>query len=83
MIHSLTNTTFYQTTDLALATAISLWFPVDSIDKSNPRQATFRFTRDENLDQLIETYWRGGLKVEPQAYFNQLRILKARLYARE
>lgn len=78
-----TQNSFYQTTDLALATAISLWYPIESLDKSNVRQSVFRFKREESLDQLVEAYWRGELQVEPQSYFNQLRVLKARLYARE
>jgi hypothetical protein len=71
---------FYATSDLALATAISLWLPLEAIDKTNPTKAVFLFKRDENLDQLIEAYWRRELKVEPQAYFAQLKAIKARLY---
>ena len=70
----------FQTADLALATAISLWYPLVSINRENPRKAQFMFERNEDLDGLIEQYWRGELKVDPQAYFNQLRVIKARLY---
>ena len=72
----------YCTSDLALAAAVSLWLPVDSLDRGNPRQAIFNFSRCAELDKLVELYWRAELQVEPQAYFNQLRILKARLYGR-
>ena len=71
---------FYRTSDLALATALSLWMPIQDIDKENPRKAQFLFEQNEKLDELIKKYWQGKLKVEPQAYFNQLRIIKARLY---
>ncbi len=74
---------FYKTSDLALATVISLSHPIETIDKSNPRKAQFIFERNKNLDELIENYWRGSLKVEPQSYSNQLRIVKARLYGEE
>lgn len=74
-------TDFYQTSDLALATAISLWYPIDAIDKTDPRKATFLFKQDEKLDELLEVYWRRELKVEPQTYFNQLKAIKARLYS--
>lgn len=74
---------FYKTQDLALATAISLFYPIDAIDKQNPNKAYFLFKRDENLDELIEKYWREELKVSPQQYFNQLRIIKARIYGQE
>lgn len=69
-----------RTADLALAAAISLFYPVEAIDRQNPKKAQFIFKRNEDLDALIESYWRGELTVEPQAYFNQLRVIKARLY---
>jgi len=71
---------FYSTSDLALATAISLWYPIDAIDKTDPRKATFLFKRDEKLDELLGAYWKRELKVEPQLYFQQLKAIKARLY---
>ena len=71
---------FYTTSDLALVTAISLWYPIDTIDRTNPRKAIFLFKRDSNFDQLVESYWRGELKVRPSVYFNQLKMVKTRLY---
>lgn len=73
----------YQTADLALATAISLFYPIEKIEHQNPRKAYFLFERNEDLNKFVESYWRGELKVEPQAYFNQLRIIKARIYGGE
>lgn len=72
---------YYCTSDLALATAISLWYPIDAIDRQNPHKATFLFMRDEKLDELLEAYWKRELRVEPQTYFNQLKAIKARLYS--
>ncbi|MBA3724764.1 MAG: hypothetical protein H0W89_07850 [Candidatus Levybacteria bacterium] len=73
---------YYSTTDLALATAISLFFPLEKIDKTtNSYKAQFLFRRSEKLDQFIETVWKNELKVSPLAYFSQLKNIKARLYA--
>lgn len=73
---------FFKTSDLALATAISLFYPIETIDRTvNPNRVNFLFKRDGSLDSLVEQYWRQELKVEPQAYFNQLKIIKSRLYA--
>ncbi len=73
---------FYSTTDLALATAISLFFPIEAIDKtSNSYKAQFLFRRSKELDQLVEAVWKNELKVSPLAYFSQLKNIKARLYA--
>lgn len=71
---------YYSTSDLALATAISLYFPIEVIDRSNPHKALFLFKKDEGLDQLIEAYWRKELPIDVSTYFNQLKNVKARLY---
>ena len=71
---------YYSISDLALATTISLFYTIESIDKTNPKNATFVFRRKNDLDNLIEAFWKRELKVEPQAYFNQLRFIKSRLY---
>lgn len=70
---------FYKTPDLALAGVLSLWYPLEAVDFKNPPRAQFLFLRDEKLDKLIQMYWRGELQVEPQRYFNQLRVIKTRL----
>jgi len=74
---------FYRTADLALATTISLFYPIEMIERQNTRKSQFLFKREAGLDELIESYWRGELKVDPQAYFNALRVIKARLYGEE
>ncbi len=74
---------FYETADLSIAAVITLYYPIEGIDRQNPQRALFIFKRDENLDNLIEAYWKDELKVSPQAYFNQLRTIKARLYNRD
>lgn len=71
----------YSTSDLALTAAISLWFPIDSIDKENPRKANFLFKQSTKLYELLDQYWKHQLKVDPQVYFDQLRAIKARLYS--
>jgi len=74
----------YKTADLALAAAIFLFYPLEAINKpADSRKAYFLFKRGDGLDELIESYWRGELKVTPQVYFNALRIIKARLYGEE
>lgn len=71
----------YSTSDLALATLISLWYPLEAIDRTqDAHKAYFLFKRDQQLDKLVTSYWRGELKVNPQQYFNALKNMKARLY---
>lgn len=78
------NKHYYQTSDLSLATTISLFQPIEEIDRStNPRKALFIFRKTPELEKLVDQYFRNELKISPQTYFNQLRVVKARLYANE
>ena len=71
---------YYKTNDLALAGAISLWYSLAAIDKQNPSKVVWIFEKDEQLLELLEQYWRNELKVEPQAYFYQIKKLKNQIY---
>lgn len=73
----------FVTSDLNLATVLSLSFVLEGIDRTNPQRALFMFRRDQNLDRLIEMFWRKELRIEPQEYFQQLKIIKTRLYGNE
>jgi hypothetical protein len=70
----------YRTSDLACASALSLFVSVLDLDKSDPRRAQFIFKRTEELDELIEQFRMQELSVEPRAYFDQIKALKTRLY---
>jgi hypothetical protein len=76
------NGALFSTFDLSLATTISLFFPLEAIERDGTR-ARFLFKREDGLDKIIEAYWRRDLKVEPQSYFQQLRFIKTRLYERK
>lgn len=71
---------FFQTADLSLATTISLWHPLELIDRTDPRKSQFLFKRENHLDELVASYWKRELKIEPQAFFSQLKMIKTRLY---
>jgi hypothetical protein len=74
---------YFSTTDLFLATVVSLFFPVDSVDKTNPRKTVFYFKREIALDEIVENYWARRLQIEPQALLTQLKSIKTRLYESE
>jgi len=77
------NNDFYSSSDLSLCTTLSLYFPIEDIDRSNSRKAVFLFKKTKKLDDLVDAYYRDEIRISPQAYFNQLRVIKARLYANE
>ena len=76
-------TEYLKTSDICLATTISLWYPLDSIERTGESKVVFLFKRDEQLDELVQAYWRKELKVEPQSYFSALKFLKNRIHERE
>lgn len=70
----------FATSDLGLVATISLYYPIDSIDRSNPHKIVFYFKRESDLDGFVENYWRNLLTINPITFFNQLKIIKARIY---
>jgi len=79
-IKLLAQNNLYRISDLALAVTISLFYPIEALEKID-HKAYFVFKKDKKFDEFLKKYWRQELKVEPQAYFNQLKIIKARLYS--
>ncbi len=76
------NYNYYKTSDLALAASISLYSPVEKIDSTDSKRIIFIFKQSQELTQLVDMYWRGEMKVDPQQYFNQLKVIKSRIYSR-
>ena len=74
-------TNLYLTSDLALATTLNMSFPLEDIDRSNPKRAVFVFRRSVELEKIVDDFFKNEIKVSPQIYFNQLRDIKARLYS--
>ena len=70
---------FYQTNDLGLATALSLYIPIDLIDRANPTRVLFQFRKVVDLENLVAAYWNDKLVYSTRAYFSQLRYMKSRL----
>ena len=73
----------FRTADLSLCgTLCVLKFVVEEVDKVSPHRSVFVFAASDELRDAVDRYWRGELRVEPQDYFNQLKIIKARIYER-
>lgn len=74
----------FSTFDLALAAAISLYYPLETIDRSqDSRRVLFIFSRNQKLSELVDRYWKKELLVEPRQYFDQIKAMKARLYSND
>ena len=79
------NEEFYKTADLALVAVLLLFMPdsLEICDRANPRKVFFAFRRSSHLDDLVSKYWKRELTVEPQDFFNQLKLAKVRIYGHD
>ena len=74
------NTSLYHTADLACVAALSLFFPIEAIDRSGGRRVLFLFKHSPELNLFLEQFWKGEISVEPRAYFDSIKAVKTRLY---
>ncbi len=72
---------FFETQSLLLgATLISLGIQLDSVLKNTDGKSTFVFPRQDNLDQILESFWSKSLAIEPNLLWESIRFLKSRIY---
>lgn len=75
---------YFRSSDLALVVALSLFFPIEAIEKDASGKAYFLFRKDtDGFEKVLKQYWSRELRVEPQTFFNQLKVIKARIYSGE
>lgn len=72
----------FKTADLALVAVLLLFLPesLEAIDRVNPQKVLFTFRNGAELDSLTKKYWSRELRVEPQAYAQQMKQVKVRIY---
>lgn len=70
---------YFCTSDIGLTTVLSLFYPIDSIDRTNPLKVVFLFKREAGLDGCIQAYWNCELTVEPQRLLAKRRQLQIRI----
>lgn len=70
-----------KTSDLALATTISLYSPIETTEFLENKKVLFVFIKSPELEKLIALYWSGNVRIEPQQFFNQLKVIKTRIYS--
>jgi len=73
---------YFETSDLGLAAAlVTASYPIDHLDKHDTSKIRFVFTRNSGMDDVIQLYWANELKLSLLAYFNNLKMLKNRIYS--
>lgn len=73
---------YYYTFDLGAATAlVSAGFQLAHLDKNNPRKVQFAFLRETGIEKVVDEYWADSLEVNARSFFDNLKMLKNRLYS--
>lgn len=72
---------YFETNSLALASAIALFSPVLDITRdSKKNNCIFSFKKTPEIEKIISNYWNKKLLVDASEHFEQIKILKARIY---
>ena len=72
---------YFYTSDLALVAALVSWnFPIESIDKTDPKKALFAFKKTTQLEDHVQSYWNDTKFVSPKRYFSVIKEVKTRIY---
>ena len=69
----------YTTSDVVLAAAIALYYPLEAVDRNDAIHPQFVFQLDANLEELVKQYKGGELLVEPRAYVGRLWYLEEQM----
>lgn len=75
----------YETSDLGVASALScLGFRITALDRSNPRRIVFVFDCERSrLEDIVNSYWDGTLRLSPFAVLTHQKLLKQRMYSKQ
>ena len=70
---------YLYTFDLGAAAAlVSAGFQLALLDKTNSRKVQFAFLRQA---RVVDDYWADRLEVKARSFFDNLKMLKNRLYS--
>lgn len=80
--HASGDTEFLSTFDLGAAVSlVSAGFELASLDKTNPRKVQFVFRREIGIKKVADDYWANRLEVKARAFFDNIKMLKNRIYS--
>jgi hypothetical protein len=65
----------------AAASLTTAGFEIVSLDKTDPRKVQFVFRRETGIEKIVDDYWTDRLEVKARAFFNNIRMLKSRIYS--
>jgi hypothetical protein len=72
----------FYTFDLGCSAAlISAGFELVSLDKTNPRKVQFVFRKEIGIEKVVDDYWADRLEVKARTFFDNVKMLKNRIYS--
>ncbi len=63
------------------AALLSIGYELETLNKDNPRKVAFILKRANGIDIAINNYWSSDLKVDARTYFDNIKMLKNRIYS--
>ena len=73
---------YFSTFDLgSCAALISVGFELTSLDKQNPHKVLFVFKKKIGVEEAVNDYFSGNLKVSARTMFDNIKMLKNRIYS--
>lgn len=72
----------FTTYDLNLsAVLVAHGFVLEKVKKNDRGKSQFIFEETQSLKKLVDKYWKGKIKMNPQDLFTSLKVIKNRLYS--
>lgn len=65
----------------AAALLVTAGFELIGLDKTNPRKVQFVFNRAKGIEKVVDGYWTDKAEVEARSFFDNIKMLKNRIYS--
>ena len=76
--------THWTTFDLGCSSAlVSAGFELVSLEKTNPRKVQFIFRREAGIEKAVDDYWADRLELKARTFFDNVKMLKNRIYSEQ
>ena len=72
---------YFKNFDIALTGALLVaGYKLLDLDKSNPKKVQFIFASENGIDKAVHDYFSFNFPVDAQTYWNNIKMLKNRIY---
>lgn len=73
----------FYTFDLGLAASlVTSEFELLELNKTDRKKVQFIFSNNDELENIIDKYWKGHLKLDSRKLFENQKMLKNRIYSK-